>query len=348
MSEMLVIKLSDIVESPVALRTVNQESEKFATMRDSMRGPNGELALLNPISVRPVKSEDGSIAYQLVDGLHRYTAVKAAGFKEIPAYVREMDDSRVLESQIIGNFQRVDTKPSEYTQQLKMYLSINPLMTVKELATKLSVSTAWIEGRLSLANIENTAVKELVDEGQIKLSNAFAISRLPPEEQASFVEAAVEDDSKTFADKVSARLKEMRDAKRKGEKAQSKEFEAVPHLRKIREVNAELESGCESGTVLCRNLETALDGFRVALEWMMHLDAESVAQQKAAWDARVAEQAERAKKRQIEIAERKKARAELAAKVAANAQAEMEGRPLPHPDVVADQSEGTDESESEG
>jgi len=69
MSEMLVIKLSDIVESPVALRTVNQESEKFATMRDSMRGPNGELALLNPISVRPVKSEDGSIAYQLVDGL---------------------------------------------------------------------------------------------------------------------------------------------------------------------------------------------------------------------------------------------------------------------------------------
>ncbi len=324
------VPLSAIIESPVALRTVDKATEKYQEIVGSVR----EVGILNPVLLRPRKDEDGNDVYEIIEGLHRTTAARDAGLKEIPAQIVEADDARVMEMQTIGNLARVDTKPSEYREHLKRMLSMNPLLTESEMAKKLSVSTKWIQDRLSLNKINNPEVLDLIDKGKITLANAFTLAKLPEEEQSDFFEAAMLDPAAEFSAKVSERVKELKDAKRKGAAAQKTEFEPVAHLRKISELKSVVDGDEVEGLdTLIRDLGPA-EAFVMAIRWSLHLDPESVAKQKAEWDARVAERDERAKKRQAEIAERKRERAELAAKLAENAKAEMAGEEIPHPDVV--------------
>ena len=341
MAKLKNIPLVEIRESPVALRTVDKQSEKYQEMVSSVKA----VGILNPILVRTKKDEtSGESYYEVIEGLHRTTASRDAGKTEIPAHIMEMEDATVLEAQVIGNFQKVDTKPTQYAEQLKRMLSMNPLMTEGELAEKLGVSRAWIEGRLSLNKIRNEHVQTLINKGQIKLANAYAIAKLPEDEQTEFVEAAMSDDAQEFLGKVNSRLKEVRDAKRKGAAAEERKFEPVAHMRKLKEIREEVDAGLETFKPLIKNVKDVSEAAKIALLWTLHMDDESIAQQKATYDAKEAERKERAEKRQAEALKKKKERAELAAKVAANAQAKMEGQPLPHPEV----EEQADANEAKG
>ena len=82
------------------------------------------------------------------------------------------------------------------------------------------------------------------------------------------------------------------------------------------------------------DLDQEISGFIMGLKFVTHLDPESQAKQKAEYDAKEKERTERAAARAKEVLARKVERAALAEKIAKNAQAEMEGRPLPHPEVA--------------
>jgi len=313
MSELKNLKLSEITESPVALRAVDQETETFKELVDSIRAKG----VLNAISVRPL-TEGG---YCLVDGLHRYTAAKAAGLEEIPAQLLAISEVEALEAQLVANIQKVETKPVEYAKHLKRILATNPLMTLSELAGKVSKSTAWISDRFGLLKLSES-VQNLVDNGEVGLSNAYALSRLPNSEQMNFLDRAMTLPPAEFIPLIEARIKEIRAAKRSGDDTAEEQFVAVPHLRKLSELKAELETGASAEAVIqAAGAKKPAACFKACLDWVLQLDAATVNEKKAKFDARKQAATEEKNRRAADRAEKAaKAAQAKAAKLAEEAE----------------------------
>ena len=335
MGELKVIQISEIRENPVALRTVQRDSEEYLGLVASIK----EKGFMGSITVRPqIDKETEEQFYELVDGLQRFNAAKDAGLSDIPANIMQLSDALTLEAQIMTNIHKIETKPAEYTAQLKRILAANPLMTEAELAGRLGKSPQWISQRLSLTKISNEEILSLVNEGKICLANAYALAKLPHEEQPSFVDRATSQPPDEFVPAVQARAKEIRDAKRKGLDAAPIEFTPTAHMRKLGEVKQELENG-EIGPALVKSLKVtkAVDGFALGVAWVLHMDESSIEIQKADYEARQQKKQEDAAKRKAEREQKKaetaKKKADEAAKLAANAQAELDGVELPYPEV---------------
>lgn len=324
MGQLKLVKVSDIRENPVALRTVNRESEEYQGLVDSIKNKG----FLGAITVRERKdAETGALYYELVDGLHRYSAAKDAGIEEINVDITSLDDDQVLEAQIMTNIHKVDTRPVEYSKQLTRILVRNPLMTEAELASKLGKSTQWISERLGLTKIANENIQTLVNEGKIKLANAYALAKLPAEEMAAFVDRAITLGPDEFVPAVNGRIKELKEAKRKGLDAAPEEFKPVAFMQKMGAIKEELENGAVGRmlTAVC-GVSDAAAGFALAIQWIMHMDPKSIEAQKAKDDARKAERDAAQRKRDEAKAQKAKEKAELAAKEAADALAALQGK----------------------
>lgn len=305
------IEIAKIRENPVALRSVNKQDEQYIGLVDSIR-TNG---VLMPILVREVRDPDtGEIHFGLVDGLQRFNASQDAGKTTIPANVVSLSDAEVLEAQIITNVHRVETRPVEYSQQLIRILAGNPTMTVKELAAKLSKGPSWVSERLGLVKL-TAAIASLVDEGTINLSNAYALAKLPEDEQANFIERSMTMTPQEFVPTVNARVKEIRDARRQGRDPAPQEFVAVPHMQKLADLKGELENPT-IGPVLVQQVgaKTPLDGFALGVAWALHMDPASIeAARRKDEERKAALEAEKARKK----AEREAKRAADATQTAA-------------------------------
>jgi ParB family chromosome partitioning protein len=343
MGDLRRVQISQIRENPVALRTVQRQSEEYLGLVASMR----EKGFMGAITVRERQDPESKESFfELIDGLHRFSAAKDAGISEIGVDVVPLTEDQVLEAQILANIHKVETRPAEYTQQLKRILARNPLMTEAELAKRLGKSPQWISQRLSLTKIDNPQILELINSGQICLSNAYALAKLPAEEMANFVERGVTLPPDEFIPLVNNRAKEIKDAKRQGQDAAPPEFIPVAHLRKLKEIKTELEAP-EVGPALVKatKVKTAVEGFNLAIAWMLHLDPVSLDVQKTDFEARERQKKEDAAKRAADR-ERKKAetaekKAEFARKAAANAEAQLRGEPLPHPELKAEKTDET-------
>jgi len=295
------IPIDQIRQNPVALRTVDRTSEKYKELVGSIRNKG----ILNPISVREIV-EGGQKLYGVIDGLHRFEGAKDAGLKEIPCYIKSMNDAEIEEAQILANVHRIETKPVEYSHQLQRILARNPMMTMSELANRLSKSTTWLGERLNLTKLDKK-LGDLVDEGKIGLANAYALAKLPPEIQTEYLERAMTLPPSEFVPQVTKHVKELRDAKRQGRDPNPK-FEPTAHLRKMSAMKDEL-SNPENGKKLVGGLKTPLEGFQMGLKFAMHLDPPSVEEQKAKYEKRKADEAEAKKKRELERAQKKETEA---------------------------------------
>ena len=73
-----------------------------------------EKGVIQPLILRPHPAEAGQ--YEIVAGERRWRAAQAAGVHELPAIVRDLSDSEMLELAIIENVQRADLNPLEEAQ----------------------------------------------------------------------------------------------------------------------------------------------------------------------------------------------------------------------------------------
>lgn len=300
------IKTAEIRPNPVALRTVDKQGEGYIGLLDSIR----TKGLLSAPTVRA--QPDGT--YELVDGLHRYTALCDLGIKDVTVIVTDLDDDGVLEAQIITNIHRIETKPVEYSQQLRRILARHPLMTESELGVKIGKSGQWVSERLGLNKIADKNVAALIDEGKIVLTNAYALAKLPANEQEDFLTRAMTLTPGEFVPAVNARIKEIREANTKGKDAPAAAFEPVQHLRKLTDLKAVLEDASIAGRVIAAAKPASVDeAFLLGIKWALHVDPISAEEQVIKDQARRAD-AEAAKARKA--AERQAAK-EAAAKAEA-------------------------------
>lgn len=327
-SNVVMVNVSDIRENPVALRSVDRESEKFLGLKASIIQQGFTLSA---ISLRPRKmrvdpndpnSEEVSY-YEIIDGLQRTTIAKDLGLEKIPAIIGDLTDDQVLEAQIMANIHRVETLPSEYTDQLIRILKRNPTMTEAELATKLGKSTSWIIERLNLSRIKDERIKKLVDCGDIKLSNAYALSRLPEQFQAEMIDQALTLTPAEFLPIVIKRAQEIKEANRKGKDPTKQEFSPVAMLQKIGAIKTEQTNNTVAQMYVQqlglkgKEADAFIKGAKLMMDWVLHVDPISIEEQKKKFDARIAEKEAAKKAKEAEKAEKK-------AKEAAEKAAELE------------------------
>lgn len=301
------IKLTAIGASPIALRDPKTDDPKFKELAVSVE----KDGVLKPILV----NDNGDGSYTLVDGLQRYTAAKMVFEKDttrdtIPANIISVDSERELEIQIMLNNNTVRTTPSEFAKGLQRVLTNNPGMTAAQLAERIGVSIATVINTLNLTNI-HPDIKDLVDKGEMRVTNAYQLGKLNHEDQLKYLDEALTDSPEIFTPKVAARLKEIREAA-KGNKS---EPSGPPmRVRKMPEVRERYESLSTNN-----NLSPNEIGQLNALAWVLNQDPES----KAAWEKETKERElkaaqEKAAKKAKDAEEASKKAAEIRAKALSN------------------------------
>jgi ParB family chromosome partitioning protein len=162
---LLQLAVADIHDNPFQPRREFNE-EEIASLAESLK----QHDLLQPILVRKV---DGK--YQLISGERRLRAAIRAGWKSIPARVREADDRLVAELAIVENLQRKDLNPIEKALSFKRYLDEHRCPQ-DELARRLSIDRSTIANLMRLLDLPSQVLDSLRSE---KLSAGHARALLP-------------------------------------------------------------------------------------------------------------------------------------------------------------------------
>ena len=130
-----------------------------------------EKGVIQPLILR-VDPGDPS-AYQIVAGERRWRASQMAQLHEVPAIIREFNDTEVLEVAIVENIQRADLNAMEeaagYRQLMDRFGH-----TQDKLAEALGKSRSHIANMMRLLNLPRE-IQDMVAEGRISAGHARAV-----------------------------------------------------------------------------------------------------------------------------------------------------------------------------
>ena len=139
----------------------------LAELTSSLR----EKGVIQPLILRRDPSD--AERFQIVAGERRWRAAQRAQLHEVPAIVRELDDTEVLELAIIENIQRADLNAIEeaagYRQLMDRFAH-----THEKLAEALAKSRSHIANLLRLLTLP-AAVIEFVRAGELSAGHARAL-----------------------------------------------------------------------------------------------------------------------------------------------------------------------------
>ena len=163
------------------------DRESLKNLTESIR----QQGVLQPILVREIKpARAGDPKYQIIAGERRFRAATEAGLKEIPAQVRQMDETEALSAQIVENLQREDVHPLD---EAHGYLRLKEEMklSIRDIARKVAKDARYIARRLALTSLIAEA-RDDFRQGLITLAHALEICRLAPEIQSEALAACYE------------------------------------------------------------------------------------------------------------------------------------------------------------
>ena len=270
------LPLSSLAPPWILLRQVDRHSVEYLEMRDSI----AQQGIISSILVRPSPREPGK--YEVIEGMYRFTCASELGLDAIPAIIRhDVTDRDLLILQLQANAVRPKTKPCEFAAQLQRIQKSHPDITIGELAEIVSKSPYWISQQLGLLELSE-ALQASVDRGEISLRNALALSRVPHKFQEALADLAKTLPSRRFAPLVAAAVKQYKEAIHQGrlDAFFTEEFSPVAHLRPLKKICTEYDDP-QVGPLLLVSMgcKTAADGWRAALQWVLHLDPDSVKEQ---------------------------------------------------------------------
>lgn len=138
------------------------------TKLDELSASIKQHGVLQPILIRPQGA-----GFEIVAGERRYTAAKQAGLKTIPAFVRNIDEEKVLTLALIENVQRDDLNPLEEALSYRELLEERGFNQTT-LAKELSKSRPVISNALRLLELPDDVLK-MVKEERISAGHARAL-----------------------------------------------------------------------------------------------------------------------------------------------------------------------------
>lgn len=165
---------------------VGSQDNRFITVPIQKMKPNPKQArktfndeeieeLANSITVHGViqpvlLNEDGKGGYIIIAGERRYRAAKKAGLKELPAIVKKLDESELMEVSLIENLQRVNLNPVEEAKGIKDLMD-KCALTQEQAADRLGKSRPSVANSLRLLNLPPTILNMVLDD---KISKGHA------------------------------------------------------------------------------------------------------------------------------------------------------------------------------
>jgi len=165
------IPIRDIRPNPLQPRIAFNPAE-LAELESSLK----THGLLQPVIVR--KSRGGS-GFELIAGERRFRAATHLGWADIPAIVREVDDSSILTLALIENLQRSDLNPLEEAEGYRKLIEEFNL-SQQQVAEAVGKDRSTVANVLRLLNLPS-AVRRLLQDGAITLGHARALLGLPNE-----------------------------------------------------------------------------------------------------------------------------------------------------------------------
>jgi len=315
---MKMIPLSLIIEPGFRLREPQRDSSEYQELFQSIKSKG----VLQSVSVRPI-TKDGVQKYELIDGTQRFNCSMDAGKTHIPCIIREMTDQEAKEIQIVNNIVRVDQKHAEVGKMLKDMLNNDMTLTVPELARRISKSPTYVQDRLQLTKLK-PEFQELVNQQKIPLVNAVMLARFDEDHQAELLDSAMKDPAEKFLPEARERKKEIDKAKREARAEGPPTFTPIARVRKKDDLIAEREAVASGGASLVVSY-IGTCGVQITpgvneiaghtLDWVLRLDAKTLAAEKSKWEQEQKLKAEKSKKLAEERAKKKAEKEAEASKV---------------------------------
>jgi ParB family chromosome partitioning protein len=164
------------VPASIALRLIDPNpyqprrefpQDKLEELTESIR----VHGVIQPVVVRAVGDR-----YQLVAGERRCRAAKAAGLTEVPALIKEYNDTQMLELAIVENLQRDDLNPLEEANAYQQLISRLGL-TQDQAAERVGKSRSHVANTLRLLQLP-PILQEYVSRETISAGHARALLSL--------------------------------------------------------------------------------------------------------------------------------------------------------------------------
>lgn len=140
------------------------DEEKILQLSESIK----EHGIIQPILLK----KDGE-NYRIIAGERRWRAAKAAGLKEVPVIVMDIDEKGVLEVSLIENIQRQDLNPIEEAWAFRKLIE-DFSFTQEELGRRIGKSRTALANTMRLLNLD-TRVQEYLIDGVISEGHGRAI-----------------------------------------------------------------------------------------------------------------------------------------------------------------------------
>lgn len=162
------LKISDIEPNRAQPRKEFND-EALAELADSIR----QHGVLQPLLVRPIFGG----GYQIVAGERRWRAARMAGVAEVPAVIREMSDSEVMELALIENLQREDLNALEEAQGYQALIETYGF-TQEDVAKTVGKSRPAVTNALRLLNLPKE-ILTMVNSGTLSAGHARTLLSFP-------------------------------------------------------------------------------------------------------------------------------------------------------------------------
>ena len=159
------IPLRDIRPNPLQPRTTFHPGD-LAELESSLK----THGLLQPVVVRNAPSGNG---FELVAGERRFRAATRLGWTDIPAIVRQVDDSALLTLALIENLQRSDLNPVEEAEGYRKLIDDFGL-TQAEVAEAIGKERSTVANILRLLHLP-ASVRKLLQDGGLSVGHARAL-----------------------------------------------------------------------------------------------------------------------------------------------------------------------------
>jgi ParB/RepB/Spo0J family partition protein len=135
------------------------------------------VQVIEPIIVRPKIGGKDTERFEIVAGERRWRASREAGLDTIPAIVRTLDDSQVLEIQLVENLHREGLHALEEAEGYEILMQ-QQHYDIEQLCAKVGRSRAYVYARLKLLALDKKS-REAFYAGKLTAATALLIARIP-------------------------------------------------------------------------------------------------------------------------------------------------------------------------
>lgn len=146
--------------------------EELADLEASLKASG----LLQPITVRPAPNGDG---FELVAGERRFRAAGRLGWNDIPAHVRDIDDTTLLTLALVENLQRSNLNPIEEADGYKRLIDEFGF-TQQQVADAVGKDRSTVANLLRVLSLP-AGIRQMVKEGKLTMGHARALLAIPDE-----------------------------------------------------------------------------------------------------------------------------------------------------------------------